>query len=246
MSSSIDIINILSKKSNWKLFIMSILDDIPYSTVTLAYGLLVIIYWPTKLVDIKVTSITLAAESLELFVVFAFVGAIGGIGVIVGSVITGRISDKNRRKGVYFTHLLYIPCVLTCVLFSGAFLPGSIAIPFSIVMTILLSAGEGSNTTSLQTVRGDLAKGYPDLDSTYYALVISCLNGGHMVGYALAGALLLILSSAFSEFWLIFLIIMIVMASIQMAAFGIFMTIPKAEYEFAKNITISEEKPSSN
>ncbi len=232
--------DILSKKSNWKLFIMTILDDIPYGVVTLAYGLLIIIYWPTKLVDIKVTSITLAAESLDLFMIFAIVGAIGGIGVIAGSILTGRVSDKNRRHGVYLTHIIYIPCLLLCVLFSGAFMPKNIVIPFSIAMTILLSAGEGSNTTSFQTIRGDLAKRYPNLDSTYYALVVSCLNAGTMIGYALVGVLILVLSAAFSEFWLIFLIIMIIMAGFQLASFGILMTIPKAEYEFATIISKNE------
>ena len=105
-----------------------------------------------------------------------------------------------------------------------------------IIMTIILGAGEGALTTAGQAVRGDLAKQYPDLNSTYYALVISCLNAGHMIGYALAGGLLILLSEVFSEFWIIFLIIMLIIAVFQMASFGIFMTINRNDYEFVKHL----------
>ncbi|MHA1274205.1 MAG: MFS transporter [Promethearchaeota archaeon] len=237
-----DLKEIMSEGKNWKLFILSILDSIPYAVVTLAYGLLIIIYWPIPLVEIEITSISLSAESLDLFMIFAIFGAIGGIGVILGCTITGRISDKSRKKGVYFAHIIYIPFVIICVLFSGVFFGGNVAIVLAIIMTILLGIGEGSLTTSFQAVRGDFARHYPDSDSTFYALVISCLNAGQMIGFALAGFLLIIFSNIFTEFWVIFLYIMLIMAGIQMASFGIFLTIDSKEYEFIHNIKKTPDK----
>lgn len=223
-----DFKQILSKRLNWKVFIFSILDNIPYAVVTLAYGLLIIVYWPDKLVDVEITSISLVSESLDLFIIFAVFGAIGGIGVIAGCIFTGRISDKNRRYGMYLAHLIYVPAVIICFLFRDPIT--------GIIFTIILGAGEGALTTAGQAVRGDMARRYPDLNSTYYALVISCLNLGHMAGYALAGAFLLFLSGAFTEFWVIFLIIMLIMAGFQMASFLIFLSIDSKEYEFTTGL----------
>ncbi|MHA1273003.1 MAG: MFS transporter [Promethearchaeota archaeon] len=227
-----DFKEILSKRRNWKLFILSILDNVPYAVVSLAYGLLVIIYWPEPLVKIDVTSVSLATESLELFMIFAIFGAIGGIGVIIGCIITGRISDKSRKRGVYFANFLYVPCVLTCFIFSGVFFKGIIAVILAVIMTIILGAGQGALTTSYQSVRGDFARLYPNLDSTYFALVISCLNAGQMVGYATAAFLLMALSFIFTEFWQLFAIIMIIMAIFQLSALGLFLSLNPEDYEF--------------
>jgi len=231
-----DFINIIKKGRNLKLFISSLLDHIPYAVVTIAFALFVIIYWPVKLVDIDVTSISLAAESIDLLIIFTIFGAISGVGVIGGSILTGVISDKNRRKGIYFAHVIYIPTIILCVFLSGVFFAGIIAILLSILMAILIGIGEGGLSTSFQAVRGDFAKLYPETDSTYYALVISCLNGGHSLGYIIAGGLLLLLSGVFTEFWVIFFIVMIIMTVIQLSALGIFLTLDPSDYEFKKHL----------
>jgi len=57
---------------------------------------------------------------------------------------------------------------------------------------IILGIGQGALTTSYQSIRGDIARQYPEMDSTYYALVISVLNTGQMVGFALSAFLLMI------------------------------------------------------
>ncbi|MHA1147180.1 MAG: MFS transporter [Promethearchaeota archaeon] len=229
-----DFKKILGNIRNIKLFLSSILDHIPYAVVTLAFGLLVIIYWPYKLVDVDVTSIALAGESIDLLIIFAIFGAIGGIGIVGGSIYSGFLSDKNRRKSIYIAHVIYIPCLFVCVFFTGAFFGALTAIILAVIMTIILGIGEGALSTSFQAVRGDIAKQYPDLDGTYYALVISCLNAGHSLGYLVAGALLLILSGFFTEFWIIFFIVMVIMAVFQLSALGIFLTIDRNDYEFAK------------
>ena len=91
--------------------------------------------------------------------------------MIIGCIITGKIADKKRRSAVYFAQVMYIPFLCISVLFRGP-------IFFGIIMMVILGIGQGAITTSYQSIRGDLAKQYPEIDSTYYALIISFLNSG--------------------------------------------------------------------
>jgi len=151
-------------------------------------------------------------------------GAINGAGVILGSIMTGRIADKNRRLAVYIANVTYIPFLVICVLFRGPYILGGI-------MIFLLGAAQGALTASFQSVRGDLSKQYPELNSTYFAIVISCLNLGQSVGMAITGGLITLFSSIFTEYYEVFFIIMIIMAGFQSLSFLIFYTIKRKEYE---------------
>ena len=221
---------ILKKITNWKVFIFSFIDSIPYAIVSLIYGLLVIIYMPNSPISAKVTSLSLASESLDLFVIYSILGALGGIGVIIGCIITGKIADKKRRSAVYFAQVMYIPFLCISVLFRGP-------IFFGIIMMVILGIGQGAITTSYQSIRGDLAKQYPEIDSTYYALIISFLNSGQMIGFALSAFLLIIFSYLYTDFYLIYFWIIIIMAGFQTLSFIIFMTINPKEYEFKQHLS---------
>jgi MFS family permease len=203
------------------------MDNIPYGVMTIAYGLLVLIYMPNSPITAQVTSISLLGNSLELFGYFSILGAINGVGIIIGSVIGGRLSDKRRRLSVYVGNLMYIPFFLISTFFIGNLLLG-------LIMMVILGTGQGTVKAAYQSIRGDLAKQYPDLKSTYYALLISFLNGGSMVGLVLTAMLLPIFSGIFTEFYLIYLFIMLILAGFQTLSFLIFMTIPKEDYEFKK------------
>ena len=221
---------ILKKITNWKVFIFSFIDSIPYAIVSLIYGLLVIIYMPNSPISAKVTSLSLASESLDLFIIYSILGALGGIGVIIGCIITGKIADKKRRSAVYFAQVMYIPFLCISVLFHGP-------IFFGIIMMVILGIGQGAITTSYQSIRGDLAKQYPEIDSTYYALIISFLNSGQMIGFALSAFLLIIFSYLYTDFYLIYFWIIIIMAGFQTLSFIIFMTINPKEYEFKQHLS---------
>ena len=74
-------------------------------------------------------------------------------------------------------------------------------------MIFLLGAAQGALTASYQSIRGDLSKKYPELNSTYFAIVISCLNLGQSVGMATTSILITLFSSAFNEYYIIFFFI---------------------------------------
>ena len=223
---------ILKTQTNWKVFIFSFIDSIPYGIVSLIYGLLVIIYMPNSPISATITSLSLTSESIDLFIMYSILGAFGCIGVIIGCIITGKIADKKRRSAVYFAQVMYIPFLCISVLFRGPIFLG-------IIMMIILGIGQGALTTSYQSIRGDIARQYPEMDSTYYALVISVLNTGQMVGFALSAFLLIIFSNFYTEFYLIYFWIIIFMAGLQTLSFIIFMTINPREYEFKHHLAIS-------
>ncbi|TFG07203.1 MAG: MFS transporter [Promethearchaeota archaeon] len=226
---------IIINRTNWKVLIFSFIDSIPYSIVSLAYGLLVIIYMPNSPIEAQVTSLSLTSESLDLFIIYSILGALGGVGVIVGCVITGKIADIKRRSAVFLAQIMYIPFLCISVLFRGPIFLG-------IVMMIILGIGQGAITTSYQAIRGDIAKNYPEMDSTYYALIVSFLNGGQMFGYALSALLLTVFSKYFFEFYLIYFWIIIIMAGFQTLSLLVFLTINPTEYEFSRNLESKSQK----
>ncbi|MGV9204290.1 MAG: MFS transporter, partial [Promethearchaeia archaeon] len=220
-----DLKNILYKKKNWKVFLFTFLDNIPYNILTIAFGLLVLIYMPNSPISAEVTTIQLMGESLELFTFYSILGAINGVGIILGSIIGGKLADKRRKLAVYIGNLMYIPFFLISAAFIGNLFLG-------IIMMVVLGAGQGAVKAAYQSVRGDIAKKYPKLKSTYYALLISFLNGGAVVGMGITAILLPIFADVFIEFVFIYFCIMTVMSFFQISSFLVFKTIDEEEYEF--------------
>jgi len=216
---------IFKKRENWKVFISAMLDSIPYGVVLLAYSILVILYAPDALISGPISSLSLKGAPLEAFIVYCLIGVVFGIGVIVGGVIIGRIADKKRKQSVYIANVIYIPLLIICFLFRGPYILG-------IIMMALLGFGEGGLKASFQSVRADISNKYPDLRSTFFALIISFLNAGQTIGMALTSVLLTLFSSIFSEYYMVFFCIMIIMAIFQILCVLIFKTIDTRLYEF--------------
>ena len=102
------------------------------------------------------------------------------------------------------------------------------------IMMLLLGIGEGGLHSSFQAVRGDISNKYPDLRSTFFALIISFLNLGQTIGLMVTGILLAVFSSVFSEYYMVLLCIMIIMAVFQTLSLLIFNTIDRKAYEIKK------------
>lgn len=226
---------IVLKGKNWKIFISTFAEAIPKNVVPLLFGILLIVYMPNSPIETDVITISLAGSSLELIFLFGIISAISGIGIIAGCALGGKIADKNRRLSVYIGHVILIPVVLFCV-FSQSILS------FAIVMVILLGMGQGAVRTSYQVVRSDLAQKYPELNATFYAMIISFLNSGISVGYAIVGMLLTFFSDSIgiTDFKLTFFYIMLILTLIQLFSLIVFSTIKRDEYEIKEEITNAE------
>ena len=220
---------IFKKRENWKVFISSMVDSVPNGVVSLAYSLLILLYAPVALISGPVNSLSLKGAPVEAFIVYCIFGLIFGIGVVVGGIILGRIADKKRKLSVYIANAIYIPLIIISFLFRGPYILGGI-------MIALLGFGDGALKASFQSVRGDISNKYPELRSTYFALIISFLNGGQTLGLALTSILLPIFSGIFSEYYMVFFCITIIMAIFQILCVLIFMTIDTSLYEFEENL----------
>ena len=221
---------IFKNRENWKVFLSAMLDSIPYGVVLLSYSLLVILYAPNALISGPISSLSLKGAPIEAFIVYCMIGVVFGIGVIVGGIIIGRVADKKRKLSVYIANFLYIPLLIICFAFRGPYILG-------LIMMALLGFGEGGLKASFQSVRADISNKYPELRSTFFALIISFLNAGQTIGMALTSVLLTLFSSVFSEYYIVFLCIMIIMAIFQILCLLIFKTIDTRLYEFEENLS---------
>jgi predicted MFS family arabinose efflux permease len=157
-----------------------------------------------------------------------FFSLLAVIGILFGSTISGRLADKNRRRAVYFGHLVYIPWLFFSIFLIGLVggVIGYITLAFS--NTIILVAN--------QTVRGDMSKKYPEMKATYYAITISAANFGMMIGAFVGGLIFILLALYGADFTMIYFVVAIFCVGIQLLSFWIFMTINPAEYEFERHL----------
>lgn len=100
---------------------------------------------------------------------------------------------------------------------------------------------EAARSVSGSTIRGDLVKKeYPNLKGTYYALLVSCVNGGIALGSLLGAILIIFFSLYFTSFYILYLIIVIFCAVFLTIAYLLFRLIDPADYEL-KHV-LGEEK----
>ncbi|MHA1527112.1 MAG: hypothetical protein ACTSQD_08770, partial [Promethearchaeota archaeon] len=80
--------------------------------------------------------------------------------------------------------------------------------------------------------RGDLVKKeYPNLKSTYYALLISFWNGGQTLGALLGAVLITYLSSYIMDFTVLYFLVSIFCAGVLFTSFLFFRSINPQDYE---------------
>ncbi len=229
---------IISKRDNWKIYISTFCESIPKNVVPLLFGLLVLSTLPNSPIKTEAVSISLASSSLEVILLFGVISIISGLGVIPGCSVAGKLSDKNRRFSVYVGHVVLIPSLFLLVL-------AGLNLIIAIILMVALGFGQGAVRTAYQAIRSDLAQKYPELNATYFAIIISFLNIGITAGYLIASLLLSFISSVLliTDFVTIFFIIMIVMVCIQTFSLLVFMTINREDYELKKPELTIESQP---
>ncbi len=223
---------IFRSKENWKVFTFSIIDRIDGIIIGTFYGLL--IWMSLGFIKLEGTTVTylLSDQGLELYLVSFFFSILAVIGILLGSFISGRLADKNRRHAVYFGHLVYIPWLIFSVFF--------IRLEWAIIGYITLSFSNTVINVANQTIRGDMSKKYPEMKATYYAITISAANFGMMIGAIIGSLIFIILALSGTDFLVIFFIIAIFCVGIQLLSFAVFMTIDPAEYEFERHLKKSD------
>ena len=120
----------------------------------------------------------------------------------------------------------------------GGFL---LALVYGMIALLIFGFVQGALVISTTTIDGDIArKEYPDLKSSYYALLISFWNAGQMAGSILGGVIFALLANYTSDFNLLFFAIASFVATALFMSYLCFRAIDPKEYEFVHGL--GEEK----
>lgn len=229
-----DLKTIVTKKKNWKIFAYTFMGAIQAILILEFFKYVVLI--PMGVLSVTDTLVSLTGGSTpEGYQAWNSIFYLSnGVGTFLFSIVAGRMADKGRRKTAKFFYLTYIPfCLISIVPFLISF--GFLYALFLGLIFILIFGGlQGALVVSNQTIRADISKkDYPNLKSTYYALLISFSNGGQNVG-SLIGAFLLNFAVLFTNnYSLVYFIISSFCALSLTISYLLFRTINPEDYEIA-------------
>jgi MFS family permease len=237
-----DLLTFITKKKNWKIFLYTFMGAIQAVLILEFFKYAVLI--PMGVLDVNQTLVSLTGESTpEGYQAWNSIFYLSnGIGTFVFSIFAGRYSDKGRRNASRFFYLTYIPfCIISIIpfLFIADFLP---ALFIGLIFILLFGGLQGALVVTNQTIRADLAKhDYPNLKSTYYALLISFSNAGQNIG-SLAGAWILNIAILITtNYNIIYFLVAVFCAFCLTISFLIFRSLDPADYELGKVLKTSED-----
>ena len=98
---------------------------------------------------------------------------------------------------------------------------------FGIIFLLLQGGLQNGYTVVNQTIRGDLSnKYYPNLKSTYFAILVALANLGQNIGTLIGASVLTLFAAINLDFFLIFFIIAVICSLTLFLSFIIFKKIP--------------------
>ncbi len=224
----LEVKKIFNKPRNYSVFAYTFVAAIAPIMVLAIYNYLILI--SIGVIDVEATRLSLIeGDSIDLLEWQAVFLVVNGVGIVLGSLIAGRLADKKRRLAVYVAYAVFIPFCLISNLFVGLIL--------GMMGQVIFGIAEGSRSISGQTIRADIAqKEFPDVKSTYYALLVSMINLGQSFSSALGAWIFSALATVFEDFALLYLLVSIVAMVLLLLSFLVFKLIPVDQYEFAHHL----------
>jgi len=227
----LDLLTIVTKKRNWKVFMYTFLAGIPAVMLLNFFMYLVLI--AMGIIDVSETLLTIVGGGVvDLQAWSSIFYLVNGFGIVFGSLIAGKFGDRSRKKTLSYIYLTYIPSFLILVI-PFALLTGEIVpLIFGMIFLFFLGALQNALTVVNQTVRGDLSKNYyPKLKSTYFATLVSLANLGQTVGTIVGAGLFALFVLFTNSFYMIFFFVSAFCAVILLASYLIFRKIDPLDYE---------------
>jgi len=212
----------LSKKRDWKIYLFALFNAIVDGVIILFLSLYLLIQMGFIEAEGASLSLLEGGTDMTIYLQQANLSIIIGVGIVIGAIVGGAFSDLiSRRKSVY------ISLIITTVTLLVIFLPFQIII--LLIIACMIGIGMGWRHSSYSAVLGEMAKEYPELNSTYYSIANSFVNFGTIIGLSIVG----LIFEQTASFILVFIIMAIA------SNFGLlpFLLIDKDEYEL---------KPASN
>lgn len=235
------LLTIVTKRRNYIVFIFTFLGSITGGVILNFFNYVILIGINVITVEDTLLSITSgsAVDFLGWSSIFYFMN---GLGTVIGSLISGKLTDKSRKRSLTITYLIYIPFCLISVLpylLSGMYL---IALIYGLIGQIIFGTVEGWRVVVEQTIRGDLTKNYyPELKTTFYALLISLANLGQNFGRLMGVIIFSSLTGVTVNFHLMYFILSAFCGGSLALGFIFFRVIRPKDYEL-EYITGEEEK----
>lgn len=231
-----DLLTVITKKRNWKVYLYTTLAGIQ-AVVIIDFFMYVVLVSMGEL-SVNQTIISLSSGgAIAAQIWFTIFYLANGVGIFIGAPIAGKLGDKSRKKTASLIFLAYIPFLLIMVIpfiFNLGFI---IAMIIGIVFLLLQGGLQNGYTVVNQTIRGDLSnKYYPNLKSTYFAILVALANLGQNIGTLIGASVLTLFAAANLDFFLIFFVISAICSFTLFISFLVFKRIPSEDYELERNL----------
>jgi len=227
-----DMKSLITKKKNWNVYGNSFLGAMAGVLIGTFFGFLILIKLGIIDVDQTILSIK-SGNPVELLGWASFFSVVSGAGIVIGSITAGKLADKGRKKTLTSIYCIYIPlCIISVIpflIFGGILF----ALIYGLVALLIFGVVQGALVITTQTINGDIAKKeYPDLKSSFYALLISCWNGGSAVSLFLGAFIFIYFANFTTDFFLLYFLISLFAAFALFMSFLCFRAIDPKDYEF--------------
>ncbi len=213
---------IFGKGKNWKVYMFALFNSFVDGVIFVFLSLYIII--EAGFIGSEGATIELLETDKSLYEPTAFISLFIGLGVLVGALIGGYISDLKTRKLGVFTSLLVTTVSLLLFLIPTI-------VPILIFFAFLIGSSAGWRNSSYSAVVGQISTLYPEVDSTYYATCNSFVNIGTVIGLQLTGILFSALEGLST--YTIYAILFIFMVIISNIGIIPFLTMDSKEFELS-------------
>lgn len=228
--------SLITKKKNWKVYGNSFMGAMVGVLFGNFFGFLILIN--IGIIDVEETILSIkSGNPVELLGWTSLFNFIGGMGIVIGSITAGKLADKGRRKTLTRVYFTYIPlCIISVLPFFifGEFL---FALIYGIIILLIYGIVQGALVITTQTINGDIAKKeYPDLKSSFFALLISWWNMGQALSLLLGAIIFMFLLNFFLDFSILYFFISLFGAFALFMSYLCFRAIDPEEYEFSHHL----------
>jgi len=173
-------VGMFKTKKDWKMYFFSLFNAVIDGVVIIFLSIYLLIQ--LGIIGSKGAALSLETTDINVYIVQANLNIIISIGIILGAIIGGIVSDRATRKiSVYISYILTTLALLAMILQFHVFL--------LLIIASLVGAGMGWRHSSYSAVAGEMSKRHPEMDSTYLSICNSFSNLGGSLGLALTGLL---------------------------------------------------------
>ncbi|MBN2154315.1 MAG: MFS transporter [Candidatus Lokiarchaeota archaeon] len=166
---------LLKEKRYWNGYFFSLATHLPQNAVSTMLALLLLV--KLGILGTGSTGLTLLLdENLTLYVLAFQLCAAAGI--IVSSVVAGKLADKHDRKRIFVVAVAITLVVVPLAPFIASDLPSAL------LVSVLVGLALGSMSTMTMAFVAGITQENPAATSTHFSIFTSFMNAGSAIGLA--------------------------------------------------------------